>query len=185
LGVRVPRVLPAAPGARSREAEFFEEAVTHVFRVHKPGQAKLSRTLALLGGLLLVVWGCWSLVLELSSFHPLDRAWNELLMDAPPARAWAVDLVVLETKFSPASSIAALVMVAASIWWFWMLNRPRVADRLIDMEAELRKVSWPTFSDAWQSTLVVSGFTALIVVLVFSYDLVIRFFIETLPVRRI
>lgn len=156
-----------------------------MFQVHKPGQAKLSRTLTFLGGLLLLAWGCWSLLLELSSFRWLDRAWNEHFLGAAPGDAWTVDLVILQSKFSPAFTIAALLLVAAGVWWHWLLNRPRVADRLVDMEAELRKVSWPTFSDAWQSTLVVSGFTALIVVLVFSYDLVIKLFVEFLPVRRI
>ena len=56
--------------------------------------------------------------------------------------------------------------------------RPRVGDALAEMETELQKVSWPSLSDAWQSTLVVSGFTALIVVLVFSYDIVIKGIIE-------
>ena len=52
------------------------------------------------------------------------------------------------------------------------------AELLIDMETELRKVSWPTASDAWQSTLVVTGFTATVVVTILVYDLVIKGFIS-------
>ena len=42
-------------------------------------------------------------------------------------------------------------------------------------------MSWPTFPDAWQSTLVVSGFTALVVVLVFFYDFVIKHIVDLMP----
>lgn len=166
-----------------------------MFQVHKPGQAKLSRTVTFLGGLLLIAWGCRSLLYELRSFstagangvaqHPMDLAWNEILGGASKGAAWRADLIVVESSFSPALTAAVVVLIAASAWWFWLLNRPRIADHLVEMEAEMHKVSWPTFSDAWQSTLVVSGFTALIVVLVFTYDIVIKGIVELMPVRRI
>lgn len=161
-----------------------------MFHVHKPGQARLSRTIALLGGLFLAAWGCKALLLELSSYQtadrarPLDRSWNEILSGAGPDARWTVDLVILQSNFSPALTIAAVMFLVCGAWWYWLINRPRVGDQLIDMEAELRKVSWPSFSDAWQSTLVVSGFTALIVVLVFTYDIIIKRFIDLMPANR-
>lgn len=157
-----------------------------MFQVHKPGQAKLSRTITFLFGLFLIAWACRSIRMELPLvWSRLGEAWNEILLDARPADAWRVDLVLDESAFSPALTIAVLLLVGGTLWWFWLLNRPRIADHLVEMEAELRKVSWPTFSDAWQSTLVVSGFTALIVVLVFVYDLVIKGLIELMPTGRI
>jgi preprotein translocase SecE subunit len=157
-----------------------------VFEVHKPGQAKLSRTVTFLGGLFLIAWACRSALLELPFlWSRLGESWNEILLDASPRDAWRADLVLLETNFSPAMTLAVVLLVVASLWWFWLINRPRIADHLVDMEAELRKVSWPTLSDAWQSTLVVSGFTALIVVLVFVYDLVIKGIIDLMPTGRI
>jgi len=86
--------------------------------------------------------------------------------------------VVFESKFSPAFTFAAVLLVALSILWWRFLNKEKWAELLIDMEAELRKVSWPTPSDAWQSTLVVTGFTFTIVVTILVYDLVIKGFIE-------
>lgn len=157
-----------------------------MFQVHKPGQAKASRTLTFLCAILLVVWGCRSLLYALPAFwRTLGLSWNEILRDARPDEGWTVDLVLLETRFSPALTISLLVLVGAGLWTFRILNRPKVADALVDMEAELRKVSWPSFSDAWQSTLVVSGFTALIVVLVFGYDIVIKAFMHVMPTGRI
>lgn len=162
-----------------------EEQVTQVFQAHKPGQGKLSRTFILLAGLVLVAWAAKSLALNVHRIHAkLGLAWNEIFSDAVGDQVWRVDYVVGEGKFSPALTIALLVLVAGGLWLFWFLNRPAMADRLIDMEAELHKVSWPSFADAWQSTLVVSGFTALVVVLVFSYDFVIKHVIDLMPTGR-
>lgn len=151
-----------------------------VFEVHKPGQGKLSRTTVLLGGLFFLAWGCRSLLMALPrAWAPLGDAWNEILDGAPPSAAIHVDLLVIPvTKFSPALVVAALALVVTGLLWYRMVNRPKLAGALVDMEAELRKVSWPTFPDAWQSTLVVSGFTALVVVLIFGYDLVIKGFVD-------
>jgi preprotein translocase SecE subunit len=158
-----------------------------VFEVHRPGQAKLTRLVTLLGGLFLVLWGCRSLIFELPSlWRPLGRAWNELLMDAPPEKAWRADVILFETNFSPALTGALLVAVVGGLLWARVVyHRPRVGDALADMETELQKVSWPSLSDAWQSTLVVSGFTALIVVLVFAYDIVIKGIIELVGPRGV
>lgn len=157
-----------------------------MFEIHKPGQAKLTRLVTLLAGLFLILWGCRSLLYALPAFwRPLGLAWNELLLDAIAADAWRMDLVLFETNFSPALTASAVLALVGGLLWFRLVNRPRLADPLVDMEVELQKVSWPSLSDAWQSTLVVSGFTALIVVLVFSYDIVIKGIIELLGPRGI
>jgi preprotein translocase SecE subunit len=156
-----------------------------VFAIHKPGQAKLSRNTAFLGGLFFIAWGSRSLLHLLPrAWASLGESWNELLMENVTAdAAWRVDLLVIRSKVSPAFTIAALVLVVAGLAWYRAANGPRLADLFIDMEAELRKVSWPTFPDAWQSTLVVSGFTALVVVLIFVYDVAIKGVIDLLPMR--
>jgi preprotein translocase SecE subunit len=157
-----------------------------VFKAHKPGQARISRTATLLAVLFFVAWGARSLAVNLPRLHSsLGRAWNELLQDASPADATKIDLVVYEGKFSPALTIAVVVLVAGGALAWTFLNRPRIADALIDMEAELHKVSWPSFPDAWQSTLVVSGFTALVVAIVFFYDIVIKGLMDLMPVRSV
>lgn len=58
-----------------------------------------------------------------------------------------------------------------SIWGLWKwLNRPKVADFLIETEEELRKVSWPTWKDAWNSALIVLAFVALLTVFLWVCD---------------
>ncbi len=152
-----------------------------LFHVHKPGQARLSRMVTLLSGLFLITWGCRSMMRTLGDpaiWPKGGLSWNQWFGEALEKDAWRVDAVVFDEKFSPAFTIAAVVLVAAAYWWWRFLNRERWTDLLIDMETELRKVSWPSFADAWQSTLVVSGFTALVVATILVYDLVIKGFIK-------
>jgi preprotein translocase SecE subunit len=151
------------------------------FATYKPGQARLSRTIALLSGLFLVAWGARSLMRTLSDpaiWPSGGLSWNQFgfLGGALEKDAWRV--MVLEEKLSPAFTIAAVLMICAGLWFWRFINRERWAEVLIEMEAELRKVSWPSLSDAWQSTLVVTGFTATVVVTILVYDLVIKGFIN-------
>jgi len=139
--------------------------------------------ITLLSGLFLIVWGCRSLMQALGSpaiWGNGSKAWNEFSTfgGASEKDAWRIDLVVLNENFSPAFTIASLLLVGLVFFWWRFLNREKWADLLIDMETELRKVSWPSFPDAWQSTLVVSGFTATVVVTILVYDLVIKGFLE-------
>ncbi len=148
---------------------------------YRAGQAKTSRTLVLLTGMFLIVWGSISLLLSLPQLtSELGWAWNEFNMfgGALPDHAWMIDLVIVETKLGPALTIAVLVAAVGSFSWWRFLSRPKWADLLIEMEIELKKVSWPAASDAWQSTLVVTAFTFALVGMILVYDLVIRGILE-------
>jgi len=157
-----------------------------LFHPYKPGQARLSRMITLLSGEFLIVWGCRSLMRAVGDPAIWSKgalAWNQIFGGASEKDAWSIDIVVLQEKFSPAFTFAALLLVGLSLFWWRFLNREKWAELLIDMETELRKVSWPSLPDAWQSTLVVSGFTATVVVTILVYDLVIKGFIELFVVR--
>ena len=52
-----------------------------------------------------------------------------------------------------------------------ILNRPRVADALIETEAELVKVTWPTWSEAWQGTVAVTTMVVVLFVFLTVVDL--------------
>lgn len=155
-----------------------------VFKSYKPGQARLSRMVALLSGLFLIAWGCRSLMMlvgDPTKWPKGGKAINIAFLapeDAAGVAPWHVDAVVFNGDVSIAFLISAVLLVTLSFWYWRFLNKERWADLLIDMETELRKVSWPTPSDAWQSTLVVTGFTATVVVTILFYDLVISGFIK-------
>lgn len=68
---------------------------------------------------------------------------------------------ILKTlKTSTLIALGALAVVGVAL--HRILNAPRVADALIETEAELQKVTWPSWGEAWQGTLAV---TAMVVIL--------------------
>jgi preprotein translocase SecE subunit len=126
----------------------------------------------------MILWGCRSLLRTINEVRwPWgNRGWNQIFADDVSLKPWKVP--VLQDNFSPAFTIAAVLAIVISFVWWRFLQREKWAELLIEMEAELRKVSWPSPSDAWQSTLVVTGFTVSVVVTILVYDLVIKGFIN-------
>ncbi len=55
-----------------------------------------------------------------------------------------------------------------------VLNRPKSVDLLIETEAEMRQVSWPTMKQVWNATLVVAFVTVVLAVTMWGLDLIIR-----------
>jgi len=166
--------VPHVSGLKKAEADLSFEA-------YKPGQAKTTRTLVLLTGWFLAAWGSTSLMLALPLiWSKLGYAWNQFTWagGASPDEAWMLDLVVVTQRFGPAFTISLVALAATALWFWSFLNTPKWADLLIEMEAELHKVSWPSFSDAWQSTLIVSAFTVTLVGTILVYDLIIRGIME-------
>ena len=51
-----------------------------------------------------------------------------------------------------------------------ILNRPRIADALIDTEAEMQKVTWPSWSETWHGTLAVAAMVLVLFVYLFVVD---------------
>ncbi|MCA8942485.1 MAG: preprotein translocase subunit SecE [Planctomycetes bacterium] len=51
--------------------------------------------------------------------------------------------------------ITIVVLAVCGVAIHLVLNRPKSADLLIDTEAELRKVTWPTGSETWNGTVAV------------------------------
>ena len=47
------------------------------------------------------------------------------------------------------------VFLALELFLIWMINRPKLGGLLIETETEMKKVSWPSWSDAFNSSLVV------------------------------
>lgn len=138
--------------------------------------------ITLLSGLFLVAWGCRSLIRSLASpaiaGGKLGLPFNVAYLNAPEKDGWRVEWLVIDENLSIAFLIGAVLLVGLGFWWWRFINRERWADLLIDMETELKKVSWPSPSDAWQSTLVVTGFTITVVTTILVYDLVIKGFIQ-------
>ena len=64
-------------------------------------------------------------------------------------------------------------LLLAGGWWlcYRVVNLPRFADFLIAVEAEMTKVSWPTQTELYRSSLVVIFFIISLAALLFVFDL--------------
>lgn len=63
-------------------------------------------------------------------------------------------------------------VLVVSLWLIYRLvNYPRFADFLIAVEAEMNKVSWPTRTELWRSSLVVIVVIFVLAAVLFMYDI--------------
>jgi preprotein translocase SecE subunit len=119
---------------------------------YRKDQGRYARMFAFWALVLLIAYGC---------FHggglsdQLDR-WmgesNPVLVDPFP---------VLKT-LKVSTTIALGVLLLATLSIHVTLNRPRVADALIETEAEMQKVTWPTWSETWSGTVAVTAMVAVL-----------------------
>jgi preprotein translocase SecE subunit len=74
--------------------------------------------------------------------------------------------------------IALGVLLAIGFVIHRLLNRPKIADLLIDTETELRKVTWPTLSETWVGTMAVAIAVLVMLVFVSASDYVLTFIVQ-------
>lgn len=70
----------------------------------------------------------------------------------------------ITAKFLISIGVGALLIFISAYWCFWA---SRTSDFLIDTEAEMRKVSWPTSKEVFKSSIVV--IIAIIILAVYLY----------------
>lgn len=128
---------------------------------YRKDQGRYARMFAFWALVLLVAYGC---------FHGggladvLDRwlgASNTVFVDPFPI------LKTLKTS----TLVAAGVLAVVGFVVYRVLNRPRIADTLIETEAELQKVTWPTWGEAWQGTIAVTAMVVILFVFLTLVDL--------------
>ncbi len=137
---------------------------------YKKGQGTLARMIALFSAIALAGWGGFSL-------WKLMRRWD-----------WATGEILtvphLDFRIDAALIIAVLValgLIAAAVW---VLNRPRSVDLLAETEGEMRKVSWPSRQEAWNSSVVVVFTVLFLMALLFFYDVALNFILRLLFFRE-
>ena len=117
---------------------------------YKKDQGRLTRMAAFWSLAILIFYGCWSFREELSTrFAGPDgkpRLGQPIL---------GIRIPILGMDVTPALLIATLVFAASIFALHRWQQTPKVADLLIETEAEMRKVTWPTFAEAVNSSLVV------------------------------
>ncbi len=69
-----------------------------------------------------------------------------------------------------------LILTGLNAWFSYrIVNYARFADFLIQVEAEMRKVSWPSKDELLRSTVVVIAVMFMLTILLFGYDIVLQF----------
>lgn len=114
---------------------------------YKSDQGRLARLAVFWALGILLFYGCVSL------YRTLSPAFGGGL--SKPFMPTFKSIPVIGLPLNPALLITAVVLAGA---WY-LLHRwqqtPKVADLLIETEAELRKVTWPTIPEAVNSSIVV------------------------------
>jgi len=114
---------------------------------HKPNQGYWTRTLSLLGSMVLIIAGALWVQTELTVLKSENAIYIQ----------WGV--------------AAALILVLGGLV-IWLLNKPKVVDFMIATEAEMKKVNWPTRRDIIASTWVVICGTFLMAAMLGGVDVV-------------
>lgn len=113
---------------------------------YRKDQGRYARMIAFWALVLLVAYGCF----HGGGLAELLDGWmgasNSTLIDPFP---------ILKT-LKVSTLIALAVLAVASFAIHRILNRPKLADTLIDTESEMQKVTWPTWGEAWQGTVAVT-----------------------------
>lgn len=101
--------------------------------IYKKGQGKVVRMCALAGFLLLILYGSYSL-----DVWPMIEDGSALrtaiIPNYPAIGDISLDWILL---------ISVVLFLGFGFLAFWVLNRPKYSDFLIETESEVKKVSWP------------------------------------------
>ena len=119
------------------------EAPRGMFAPYKEDQGRHVRMAAFWSVVFFVGFGCRFL-------HDFMIQWKSL---AEPLAG--IRLPVVAVNLSPAFLVTFLFFVAGLVLVKRWQQKPKVADLLIDTEAELKKVTWPKGQEVWNASLVV------------------------------
>jgi preprotein translocase SecE subunit len=114
---------------------------------YKGDQGRLARLAVFWSLGILLCYGCVSL------YRTLSPAFGGKL--ATPFLPSLKSIPVLGLPMNPATLITGVVLAGAWYALYRWQQTPKVADLLIETEAELRKVTWPTIPEAVNSSIVV------------------------------
>lgn len=104
--------------------------------------------------------------------------WSQTWGDWPTARLTADRIPVLGFHLTPAFLLGLTVFALLAFVAWRVVNVGKLADLLIDTEAEMKKVTWPSFDDSKKSSLVVIGCVVFMLVFLAAADLGLQWFFQ-------
>ncbi|MFH1421339.1 MAG: preprotein translocase subunit SecE [Planctomycetota bacterium] len=137
-----------------------------MLKIYKSGQGKNARLVAAVSLSVLNLYGCYSLFNAINS-----GKWAELVI---------LEIPGVEVLLTPPLLVSVVLFLAVSFAIYWSCNWHKSADFLIETEAELRKVSWPSKNELVGSSAIVLVVIILLSLLILGIDYIIanimRFF---------
>ena len=112
---------------------------------YKPDEGRNARQTAFWLSIGMLFFGCYSLTGALSGFESLRSSLIEGFEYLP----------LLGVRFSGAFAVSSLVFLLGAFLLMRYLGIESTANHLIEVEQEMNKVTWPTFEDATNSSIVV------------------------------
>ncbi len=141
-----------------------------MLNVYKPDQGMLTRWIAFWSVTALVVWGGLALYDWLVGTADFART---LLFEAGPEGSV---IPVIEQRMNVAFLCCWVVVIGGTlVVQRMLLANPRNSEFLITTDEEVRKVTWPTWKDSYNSALVVLVFVAILAVFLVLSDRIVEF----------
>jgi preprotein translocase subunit SecE len=96
--------------------------------------------------------------------------------------AWRLGLFLVD-RGREVQFTVPIVIAAIGVWFaFRLVNLPAFADFLIAVEAEMNKVSWPTRTELFRSSMVVIFCIFFLAAVLFGYDVFWKFLLQLLKI---
>lgn len=131
---------------------------------YKSEQGRYTRGVAFGFGVALAYYGCTSL----HDFLSWDWARSDLGFTVP----------VLEVLVTPGLLVAVGVFIAVLLGLRFGVNHEKAAEFLIETESELKRVTWPSWPETWNGSLVVIVTVVAMLLLLAGADMVLSQFFE-------
>ena len=112
-------------------------------KAYKPDQGRMTRMASFWSLVLLLLFGCYFL-------HGIFLSYGAL-----KDPIGGISIPIVSIPLSGSFLICSLLFLGGMVALFGWMQRPKVADFLIDVEAELRKVTWPTGQEVVNASIVV------------------------------
>ncbi len=132
---------------------------------YKEDQGRITRGTAFWLLVLLAYYGATTLY----AFLSWDWARKDLGFTVP----------VLELPFDGRLAVSLVVFLVSFLVIRKAINHPKLADLLIDTEGELKRVTWPSWPETWNGSLVVVVTVVTMLVLLAGADIILSRFFET------
>ena len=113
------------------------------------------------------------------SFYGCTTLYSFLLgWSWPSAKLISAPIPIINSPLNSAFIISVVVfLLAVKVILSWFIYRPKMTDLLIETETEMKKVTWPSWNDAFNSSVVViAGMIFFMILLGMSDYLMNKFF---------